>query len=278
MNLTLIVIAAAVAVVLVGWLAGLRVVNEHERGVAFRLGRYHHTAGPGLRYLLPLWIDRMTKVDVRKYAVEAPSQEVLTLDKILVCVLATAYLQVVDPRLVVTQVADYRAAAAHLLRSTLRSVIGQITLQVLLTERERVSGTLTGILDQETEAWGVRVSMVEIKDVELSQAMLRAMGRQAEAEREKIAKIISAEGELEAARTLTDAAGVIAASPSALQLRYLQTLSEIGGDRNTVVVFPMPIDLVQPILDIQARAAKKARNGSPGGDGAAAPPPAPPPV
>src|SRR5437868_3051859 len=187
MNLTLIVIAAAVAVVLVGWLAGLRVVNEHERGVAFRLGRYHHTAGPGLRYLLPLWLDRMTTVDVRTYAVEAPSQEVLTLDKVLV-------------------------------------------------------------------------------------------RGQAEAEREKIAKIISAEGELEAARTLTDAAGVIAASPSALQLRYLQTLSEIGGDRNTVVVFPMPIDLVQPFLDIQARAAKKARNGSPGGDGAAAPPPAPPPV
>jgi len=272
MNLTLIVIAGVGAAALIAWLAGLRVVNEYERGVVFRLGRYDHTAGPGLRYLLPLWIDRMTRVDVRTYSVEAPSQEVLTLDKVLVRVVATAYLQVVDPRLVVSEVADYRSAAAHLLRSTLRSVIGQITLQVLVTERERVSGTLTSILDQETEAWGVRVSTVEIKDVELSPAMLRALGRQAEAEREKIAKIISAEGELEAARTLTDAAGVIASSPNALQLRYLQTLSEIGGDRNTVVVFPMPIDLVQPLFDLQARAAKKA------GNGASAPPPAPPPA
>src|SRR5205807_1679234 len=209
MNLTLIVIAALGALVVVAWLAGLRTVHEYERGVVFRLGRYQHVAAPGLRYLLPLGLDRMLRVDVRTYAIEAPPQEAMTLDKVLVRVVATAYLQVVDPRLVVTEVTDYRSSASHLLRSTLRSVIGQITLQVLLAERERVNGTLTSVLDQETEAWGVRVSTVEIKDVELSQSMVKALGRQAEAEREKIAKIISAEGELEAARKLTVAAGVI---------------------------------------------------------------------
>jgi regulator of protease activity HflC (stomatin/prohibitin superfamily) len=261
MNLTLIVIIALAALVVLVWLAGLRVINEYERGVVFRLGRYHRVAAPGLRYVLPRPIDKLLHVDVRTYAVEAPSQEVMTLDNVLVGAVAVAYLQVVDPRLAVTEVADYRSTAGHLLRSTLRSVIGQVTLQVLLTERERVNGTLTAVLDEQTEAWGVRVSTVEIKDVELSQSMLRALGRQAEAEREKIAKIISAEGELEAARTLTDAAGVIGSSPSALQLRYLQTLSEIGGDHNTVVVFPMPIDLVQPLLDLQARMAKKEPNG-----------------
>lgn len=261
MNLTLIVIIALAALVALVWLVGLRVVNEYERGVVFRVGRYHRVAAPGLRSVLPRPIDKLMRVDVRTYAVEAPSQDVMTLDNVLVGVVATAYLQVVDPRLAVTEVVDYRSAAAQLMRSTLRSVIGQITLQVLLTERERVNGTLTAVLDEQTEAWGVRVSTVEIKDVELSPSMLRALGRQAEAEREKIAKIISAEGELEAARTLTDAAGVIGSSPSALQLRYLQTLSEIGGDRNTVVVFPMPIDLVQPLLDLQARMAKKQPNG-----------------
>jgi regulator of protease activity HflC (stomatin/prohibitin superfamily) len=230
MNITLIVIAARVALVVFVWVAGLRIVHEYERGVVFRLGRFQHVAEPGLRWVLPLGMERMLRVDARTYSIETPPQDAMTLDKVLVRVVATAYLQVVDPRLVVTEVTDYRSAAGLLLRSTLRSVLGQITLQVLLAERERVNGTLTSVLDRETEAWGVRVSTVEIKDVELSQSMVKALGLQAEAEREKIAKIINAEGEVEAARKLTVAAGVIGASPSALQLRYLQALTEIGGD------------------------------------------------
>ena len=247
----LIVLGIIVLVVLIGVSSAIRIINEYERGVLFRLGRLMALKGPGLRLIIPFGIDRLVKIDLRTVTLEVPPQEVITLDNVTIKVNAVIYFLVVDPRNAVTKVANFINATSQIAQTTLRSVLGQSSLDELLANREKINTRLQKIIDEQTEPWGIKVSTVEIKDVELPQTMQRAMAKQAEAEREKRAKIIHAEGEFEAAQKLTDAAGVIATQPSALQLRYLQTLTEIGVERNTVIVFPVPIDLVQQLLDIR---------------------------
>ena len=247
----LIVLGIIVLVVLIGLTSAIRIINEYERGVLFRLGRLMALKGPGLRLIIPFGIDRLVKIDLRTVTLEVPPQEVITLDNVTIKVNAVIYFLVVDPRNAVTKVANFINATSQIAQTTLRSVLGQSSLDELLANREKINTRLQKIIDEQTEPWGIKVSTVEIKDVELPQTMQRAMAKQAEAEREKRAKIIHAEGEFEAAQKLTDAAGVIATQPSALQLRYLQTLTEIGVERNTVIVFPVPIDLVQQLIDIR---------------------------
>jgi regulator of protease activity HflC (stomatin/prohibitin superfamily) len=240
-----------VLVVLIGLTSAIRIINEYERGVLFRLGRLMALKGPGLRLIIPFGIDRLVKIDLRTVTLEVPPQEVITLDNVTIKVNAVIYFMVVDPRNAVTRVANFINATSQIAQTTLRSVLGQSSLDELLANREKINTRLQHIIDEQTEPWGIKVSTVEIKDVELPSTMQRAMAKQAEAEREKRAKIIHAEGEFEAAQKLTDAAGVIATQPSALQLRYLQTLTEIGVERNTVIVFPVPIDLVQQLIDLR---------------------------
>jgi len=247
----LIVLGFIVLVVLIGLSSAIRIINEYERGVLFRLGRLMALKGPGLRLIIPFGIDRLVKIDLRTVTLEVPPQEVITLDNVTIKVNAVIYFLVVDPRNAVTKVANFINATSQIAQTTLRSVLGQSSLDELLANREKINTRLQKIIDEQTEPWGIKVSTVETKDVELPQTMQRAMAKQAEAEREKRAKIIHAEGEFEAAQKLTDAAGVIATQPSALQLRYLQTLTEIGVERNTVIVFPVPIDLVQQLIDIR---------------------------
>jgi regulator of protease activity HflC (stomatin/prohibitin superfamily) len=209
--------------------------------------------GPGLRVIIPFGIDRLVKIDLRTVTLEVPPQEVITLDNVTIKVNAVIYFLVVDPRNAVTKVANFINATSQIAQTTLRSVLGQSSLDELLANREKINTKLQRIIDEQTEPWGIKVSTVEIKDVELPQTMQRAMAKQAEAEREKRAKIIHAEGEFAAAQQLTDAATVIAAQPSALQLRYLQTLTEIGVERNTVIVFPVPLDLISQLVDLRER-------------------------
>ena len=247
----LIVLGIIVLVVLIGLSSAIRIINEYERGVLFRLGRLMTLKGPGLRLIIPFGIDRLVKIDLRTVTLEVPPQEVITLDNVTVKVNAVIYFLVVNPNFAVTKVANFINATSQIAQTTLRSVLGQSTLDELLANREKINTRLQQIIDEQTEPWGIKVSTVEIKDVELPQTMQRAMAKQAEAEREKRAKIIHAEGEFAAAKQLTEAATVIAQQPSALQLRYLQTLTEIGVERNTVIVFPVPIDLVQQLIDIR---------------------------
>jgi regulator of protease activity HflC (stomatin/prohibitin superfamily) len=247
----LIVLGIIVLVLLIGLSSAIRIINEYERGVLFRLGRLMALKGPGLRLIIPFGIDRLVKIDLRTVTLEVPPQEVITLDNVTVKVNAVIYFLVVNPNSAVTKVANFINATSQIAQTTLRSVLGQSTLDELLANREKINATLQRIIDEQTEPWGVKVSAVEIKDVELPATMQRAMAKQAEAEREKRAKIIHAEGEFAAAQRLTDAASVIATQPSALQLRYLQTLTEIGVERNTVIVFPMPIDMVQQLIDLR---------------------------
>jgi regulator of protease activity HflC (stomatin/prohibitin superfamily) len=249
----LIVLGIIVLVVLIGLSSAIRIINEYERGVLFRLGRLMALKGPGLRLIIPFGIDRLVKIDLRTVTLEVPPQEVITLDNVTVKVSAVIYFLVVNPNFAVTKVANFINATSQIAQTTLRSVLGQSTLDELLANREKINTRLQQIIDEQTEPWGIKVSTVEIKDVELPQTMQRAMAKQAEAEREKRAKIIHAEGEFEAAQKLTDAAGVIATQPSALQLRYLQTLTEIGVERNTVIVFPVPIDLVQQLIELREK-------------------------
>jgi regulator of protease activity HflC (stomatin/prohibitin superfamily) len=255
----LIVLGIIVVLVLIGLSSAIRIINEYERGVLFRLGRLMTLKGPGLRLIIPFGIDRMVKIDLRTVTLEVPPQEVITLDNVTVKVNAVIYFLVINPNSAVTKVANYINATSQIAQTTLRSVLGQSTLDELLANREKINTRLQQIIDEQTEPWGIKVSTVEIKDVELPQTMQRAMAKQAEAEREKRAKIIHAEGEFAAAQQLTDAANVIAQQPSALQLRYLQTLTEIGVERNTVIVFPMPIDMIEQMINLrQARTAGTA--------------------
>jgi len=247
----LIVLGIIVLVVLIGLSSAIRIINEYERGVLFRLGRLMTLKGPGLRLIIPFGIDRLVKIDLRTITLEVPPQEVITLDNVTVKVNAVIYFLVVNPNSAVTKVANYINATSQIAQTTLRSVLGQSTLDELLANREKINTRLQQIIDEQTEPWGIKVSTVEIKDVELPQTMQRAMAKQAEAEREKRAKIIHAEGEFAAAKQLTEAATVIAQQPSALQLRYLQTLTEIGVERNTVIVFPMPIDMMQQLIELR---------------------------
>ena len=252
----LIVLGIIVLVVLIGLSSAIRIINEYERGVLFRLGRLMTLKGPGLRLIIPFGIDRLVKIDLRTVTLEVPPQEVITLDNVTVKVNAVIYFLVVNPNFAVTKVANFINATSQIAQTTLRSVLGQSTLDELLANREKINTRLQQIIDEQTEPWGIKVSTVEIKDVELPQTMQRAMAKQAEAERERRAKIIHAEGEFAAAKQLTEAATVIAQQPSALQLRYLQTLTEIGVERNTVIVFPMPIDMMQQLIDLRDAKAR----------------------
>lgn len=227
----------------------IRVLNEYERGVIFRLGRVIRAKGPGLIILIPL-IDRMQKVSLRLIAADVPTQDVITRDNVSVKVNAVIYFRVVDPVKAVISVENYLYATSQLAQTTLRSVCGQGELDDLLAEREKVNAHIQEILDRHTDPWGIKVTVVEVKHIDLPQEMQRAMAKQAEAERERRAKIISAEGEFQAASRLAEAAAIIQEHPIALQLRYLQTLREIAAENNSTTLFPIPIDLFKPFLRI----------------------------
>jgi regulator of protease activity HflC (stomatin/prohibitin superfamily) len=222
----------------------IRVVSEYERGVIFRLGRLIGAKGPGLFILLP-FVDRMVKVDLRTITHDVPSQEAITRDNVTVKVNAVLYFRVVDPNLAVVAIADFLRATSQIAQTTLRSVLGQSDLDELLSQREKINQELQHIIDEQTEPWGIKVSAVEVKDVELPSTMQRAMARQAEAERDRRGKIIAADGEFQASQRLRDAAAVMASEPITVQLRFLQTLSEIATENNSTIVFPIPIDLLE---------------------------------
>lgn len=227
--------------------SGVKVVQEYERGVIFRLGRLVGPKGPGLFFIIPI-LDRMVRMDLRTVTFELPAQEVITHDNVTIKVSAVVYFRVLDPNNAVTKVADYRLATVQIAQTTLRNVLGQSQLDEVLSERVEINMKLQRIIDEATEPWGIKVSTVEIKDVELPQTMQRAMARQAEAEREKRAKVIHAEGELQASAKLAEAAAVIASEPMTIQLRYLSTLTEIAAEKNSTIVFPLPMDLLKPFL------------------------------
>jgi len=237
-------------------------VQEYERGVIFRLGRLIGAKGPGLFFIIPV-ADRMVKVDLRVVTLDVPAQEVITRDNVTVRVNAVLFFRVFDPEKAVVAVTDYVRSTHQISQTTLRSVLGQSSLDELLSQREEINLKLQQIIDDQTEPWGIKVGIVEVKDVELPQSMQRAMARQAEAEREKRAKIIHASGEFEASKMLTDAAGVIGSEPAAIQLRYLQTLTEIAAEKNSTIVFPIPIEILSLIPNVLSRlGAGNDRSGS----------------
>jgi regulator of protease activity HflC (stomatin/prohibitin superfamily) len=227
--------------------SGVRILREYERGVIFRLGRLIAQKGPGLIFLIPI-VDRMVRIDLRTVTLTVPPQEVITKDNVTVRVTAVAYFRVIDPNKAVTEVENFLLATSQIGQTTLRSVLGKAELDSLLSERERLNVELQQIIDEQTEPWGVKVSTVEVKDVELPADMQRAIARQAEAERERRAKIIAADGEFQAAEKLAQAANIISQNPATLQLRYLQTLLDIGVNQNSTIVFPLPLDMVKPFL------------------------------
>jgi regulator of protease activity HflC (stomatin/prohibitin superfamily) len=249
-----IAIVAVLAVLLLILLASaIRILREYERGVIFRLGRLIAQKGPGLILLIPI-VDQMVRVDLRTVTLNVPPQEVITRDNVTVRVNAVCYFRVIDPNRAVTEIENFLLGTSQIAQTTLRSVLGKAELDALLAERERLNIELQQIIDEQTEPWGVKVSTVEVKDVELPVDMQRAIARQAEAERERRAKVISADGEFQAAEKLSQAADIISRNPATLQLRYLQTLLEMGVNQNTTIVFPLPIDLVRPWLDKQGSA------------------------
>jgi regulator of protease activity HflC (stomatin/prohibitin superfamily) len=249
MNAALVVAAAVIFLVILFLFSAIKVAREYERGVIFRLGRLlPEPKGPGLFVLIPV-IDRMVKVDLRTLTLTIPPQEVITKDNVPVRVTAVSYFRIVDPKAAIVQIENFMVATSQIAQTTLRSVLGQHVLDELLSGREKINGILQGIIDEATAPWGIKVSIVEVKDVEIPASMQRAMARQAEAERERRAKIINAEGEYQAAERLKDAALVIADHPIALQLRYLQTLLELGSSQATTIVFPAPIELFRPFIE-----------------------------
>lgn len=252
-TLIFIVFVLIALLVLIG--LSIRIVPEYERGVIFRLGRVIGAKGPGLFLLIPI-VDRMVKVDLRTVTLDVPSQEAITSDNVTVKVNAVVYFRVLDPVDAVIQVEDYRRATWQIAQTSLRNVIGQSQLDQLLSDREKINGKLQHIIDEATEPWGIKVSIVEVKDLELTPNMVRAMAREAEAERERRAKIISAEGDQQAAQKLAQAADEMNEAPGAMILRYLQTLKEIGIENNTTVVFPLPIELIRPIMEMLEYNAK----------------------
>jgi regulator of protease activity HflC (stomatin/prohibitin superfamily) len=228
--------------------SAVRVLYEYERGVVFRLGRYSGVKGPGLRFIIPV-IDKLIKVSLRTVAMDVPPQDVITKDNVSVKVNAVTYFRVLQPEKALIEVEDYLYATSQLAQTTLRSVLGQAELDELLSHRDKINQQLQEILDRQTDPWGVKVSNVEIKHVDLPSEMQRAMARQAEAERERRSKVIHAEGEYEASKRLSEAARIISSENGALQLRFLQTLTEIATEKNSTILFPVPIDLVKPFLD-----------------------------
>jgi len=252
----LIIIVAIVIVAFIILSAAIRIVNEYERGVIFRLGRYVGNRGPGLIFLIP-FIERMVKVDLRVVTMDVPSQECITLDTVTVKVDAVVYFRVMKPEDAILNVEQYIRATSLLSQTTLRNVVGQSELEDLLAHRDKINESLQKIIDEGTEPWGIKVSMVEVRDVELPETMQRAMAAQAEAERERRAKIVHAEGEYQAAEKLAQAAKVISTQPAALQLRYLQTLGMISTERTNTIVFPLPIELIKPFLSLPTPEEKK---------------------
>ncbi|HXN13867.1 MAG TPA: slipin family protein [Candidatus Acidoferrales bacterium] len=236
-------------------ISGLKVLNEYERGVVFRLGRLTPYRGPGVIFVIPV-LERMARIDLRTVTLDIPPQDVITKDNVTVKVSAVLYFRVVDPSRAVTEVANYLFATMQLAQTTLRSVGGQTELDELLSQRDKLNARIQEIVDSQTEPWGVKVTLVELKNIDLPQDMQRAIAAQAEAERERRAKVIAAEGEFQASQRLADAAEVMSKSPITLQLRYLQTLKEIATDHNSTTVFPLPIDLFEPF-----RAFAKAAGG-----------------
>jgi regulator of protease activity HflC (stomatin/prohibitin superfamily) len=252
--LVFIVLGAIVLVLVIVALSAIRVVQQYERGVIFVLGRLSGAKGPGL-FLVPPFVSHMVKVDLRIVTLTVPPQEVITRDNVTIRVTAVVYFFVVDPIAAVVNVVNFNQATSQIGQTTLRNVLGQSELDELLAERNKINRDLQAIIDEHTERWGVKVTAVEIKDVELPATMQRAMAKQAEAEREKRAKVIHAEGELLASTQLAQAAAVIGSQRSALQLRYLQTLTEIAVEKNSTIVFPLPLDLVAPLIQILKRYA-----------------------
>jgi len=250
----MIVAATLIIAVLVVFAVSVRILREYERAVVFRLGRLRGAKGPGLLLLIPL-VDRMVRVDLRTVTLTIPPQEVITRDNVPARVNAVAYFRVTDPAKAIVEVENFGIATSQVAQTTLRSVLGRADFDQLLSERDRLNDDLQKIIDEHTGPWGIKVATVEIKDVEIPEAMQRAMARQAEAERERRAKVINAEGELQAADKLAGAAEVMSRSPAALQLRYLQTLLELGVDQNSTIVFPLPMDLIQPLLGAVTDAA-----------------------
>jgi regulator of protease activity HflC (stomatin/prohibitin superfamily) len=249
MTAAIIIVIILVSLVVLFLISAIKVAREYERGIIFRLGRLlPEPKGPGLFLLIPI-VDRMVKVDLRTITLAIPPQEVITKDNVPVRVNAVAYFRIVEPKNAIVQIENFMAATSQIAQTTLRSVLGQHVLDELLSEREKINAILQGIIDEATQPWGVKVSIVEVKDVEIPSSMQRAMARQAEAERERRAKVINAEGEFQASERLKDAALVIEEHPIALQLRYLQTLLEIGASNSSTIVFPAPIELIKPFLE-----------------------------
>ena len=252
--------AAALVLVLLFLSSAVKILNEYERGVVFRLGRVIGSKGPGLILLIPA-IDKMVRVDLRVVAMDVPAQDVITRDNVTIKVSAVLYFRVIDPNRAIVGVENYLYATSQLSQTTLRSVCGQAELDELLAEREKINAHLQEILDKDTEPWGVKVAKVEIKNIDLPQEMQRAIAKQAEAERERRAKVIGSEGEFQAAQKLSDAAKIIGENPIALQLRYLQTLREVAAENNSTTIFPVPIDLLTPFMQM----AKMVTPAPPGG-------------
>ena len=240
--------AATIVILALGFVCtGLRVLKEYERGVIFRLGRLVASRGPGLIYVIPV-IEKMRRIELRTITMDVPPQDVITRDNVSVKVSAVLYFRVMDPNRAVVEVVDYLFATSQLAQTTLRSVCGQAELDELLAEREKINSHLQEILDKQTDPWGIKVVTVEVKHIDLPQEMQRAMAAQAEAERERRAKVINAEGEFQAAQKLADASAVIGQHPMALQLRFLQTLTEMASENQSTTIFPLPIDLISPFL------------------------------
>ncbi len=259
----LVAIVVVVILILLLIAASVRVAREYERGVVFRLGRLlTPPKGPGLFFLIPL-VDKMVRVDLRTVTLNVPPQEVITKDNVPVRVNAVAYFRIVEPANAIVQVENFMVATSQIAQTTLRSVLGQHVLDELLSERDKINAILQQIIDEATSPWGIKVSIVEIKDVEIPSGMQRAMARQAEAERERRAKVIAAEGEFQASERLKDAANVIGVNPIALQLRYLQTMLEISSERSSTMILPIPIDIIKPFME---RAASSGTDVQPAGD------------
>lgn len=225
----------------------IRILREYERGVIFQLGRFWKVKGPGLIFLIPL-IQKMVKVDLRTVVMDVPTQDVISKDNVSVKVNAVVYFRVIDPERAIIQVENFYMATSQLAQTTLRSVLGQHELDEMLSERDKLNKDIQKILDQHTDAWGIKVANVEIKHVDLDESMIRAIARQAEAERERRAKVIHAQGEFQASEKLVQAAETLARQPQAMQLRYLQTLTEIAGEKSSTIVFPLPMDLIEPLM------------------------------
>ena len=253
MTAAIVVLIVVLFLLVLFLISAIKVAREYERGIVFRLGRLlPEPKGPGLFLLIPV-VDRMVKVDLRTITLNIPPQEVITKDNVPARVNAVAYFRIVEPKNAIVQVENFMVATSQIAQTTLRAVLGQHVLDELLSERDKINAILQGIIDEATSPWGIKVSIVEVKDVEIPSGMQRAMARQAEAERERRAKIINAEGEFQAAERLKDAALVIEEHPIALQLRYLQTLLEISGPNSSTIIFPAPIDLIRPFLERDGR-------------------------